>query len=148
MDDPAVRAVFALQGIIKADPLTRAKQALERVRPSLQSHGGDVELERVEGDTAFVRLHGACSGCSMSAVTLRDGVEEALVRDVDEIERVEVLEDRPTANLIPLESIGADDSKTSSSPLEPVGVGPRTGGLRGGERRDAAHSMSRPAANG
>lgn len=106
VDDPDVHAMFALHGIVRPDPTTRAARALATVRPYLQSHGGDVELVRIEGDTAFVRLHGSCSGCSMSAVTLREGVEEALVRMVDEIARVEVLDDEPTAAFIPVSAIG------------------------------------------
>ncbi len=106
VDVPAVRAVFALQGIIKADPTTRAMQALESVRPYLQSHGGDVELLDVTGSVATVRLLGSCNGCSMSAVTLRDGVTEALVERVPEIETVEVAEDQPSEAFIPLASVG------------------------------------------
>lgn len=106
VDQPEVRAVLALQGIIKADPLTRANQALAGVRPYLHSHGGDVELVRVEHGVAHVLLQGACNGCSMSAVTLREMVEEALVEAVDEIDRVEVVEDQPTSAFIPLESVG------------------------------------------
>ena len=106
VDDPHVHAVLALHGIVRADPITRGEQALATVRPYLQSHGGDVELVRIEGDTAFVRLHGSCSGCSMSAVTLREGVEEALVRLVDEVARIEVLDDQPTAAFIPLSAVG------------------------------------------
>lgn len=105
VDDPGVRAVFALHGIIKADPMTRANQALVSVRPYLQSHGGDVELVQIEDGAAFVRLQGSCNGCSMSAVTLRDGVEEALVA-LPEIDRVEVLDDEPTTAFIPVGSIG------------------------------------------
>lgn len=106
VDDPAVRAVLGLHGIIRADPMTRANVALQDVRPYLQSHGGDVDLVKIEDGAAFVRLQGSCNGCSMSAVTLREGVEEALVKGVDEIDRIEVLEDEPTAAFIPLGSIG------------------------------------------
>jgi len=105
VDDPSVRALFAMHGIIKADPMTRANQALLSVRPYLQSHGGDVELVRIEDGAAYVRLQGSCNGCSMSAVTLREGVEEALVQ-LDEIDRIEVLEDQPTPAFIPLSSVG------------------------------------------
>lgn len=111
VDDPSVRAVLALHGIIRADPMTRANAALESVRPYLQSHGGDVDLVRIEGGAAFVRLQGSCNGCSMSAVTLRDGVEEALVNGVDEVDRVEVLDDEPTAAFIPLGSVGVKKSE-------------------------------------
>lgn len=105
VDEPSVRALFAMHGIIKADPMTRANQALLAVRPYLQSHGGDVDLVKIEDGAAFVRLQGSCNGCSMSAVTLREGVEEALVQ-LDEIDRIEVLEDQPTTAFIPLESVG------------------------------------------
>ena len=111
VDDPAVLSVLSLQGIVKSDPMTRARKALESVRPYLQSHGGDVELVRIEQGAAYVRLQGACSGCSMSAVTLRDGVEEALVGVIPEIERIEVLEDQPTASIIPLASLSDSDNK-------------------------------------
>lgn len=105
VDDPSVRALFAMHSIIKADPMARANQALLSVRPYLQSHGGDVELVKIEDGAAFVRLQGSCNGCSMSAVTLREGVEEALVQ-LDEVDRIEVLEDEPTPAFIPLSSVG------------------------------------------
>lgn len=110
VDDPNVRAVFALHGIIKPDIMTRANIALDGVRPYLQSHGGDVELVRIENGRAAVRLHGSCNGCSMSAVTLREGVEEALVNGVTEIDGIDVLDDEPTTAFIPLSSIGRKTS--------------------------------------
>ena len=128
VDDPHLHAVLALHGIVRADPMTRGERALATVRPYLQSHGGDVELVRIEGDTAFVRLHGSCSGCSMSAVTLREGVEEALVRLVDEVARIEVLEDQPTAAFIPLSAVGRkpgtpDTGWVRALPIEAVAPG-------------------------
>ncbi|MFW2382134.1 MAG: NifU family protein [Acidimicrobiales bacterium] len=109
VDDPDVRAVFALHGIIRADPLTRANQALAEVRPYLQSHGGDVELVRIEGRRAVVKLLGSCNGCSMSSVTLREGVEDALVNGVDEIDGIIVADDEPSPAFIPLSSVGRRD---------------------------------------
>ena len=106
VDDANVRAVLALHGIIRPDPLTRANTALETVRPYLQSHGGDVELVELDGSTAVVRLHGSCNGCSMSAVTLREGVEEALVAGVEEITEIRVVENETTTTFIPVEALG------------------------------------------
>ncbi|MDY7104403.1 MAG: NifU family protein [Actinomycetota bacterium] len=106
VDDSAVRAVLSLHGIIRPPLGARAEAALDEVRPYLQSHGGEVELVDVADRIARIRLHGACNGCSMSAVTLRDTVEEALVTAVDEIDGVEVVEDQPTAAFIPLGSVG------------------------------------------
>jgi Fe-S cluster biogenesis protein NfuA/nitrite reductase/ring-hydroxylating ferredoxin subunit len=104
-DDPSVRAVLALQGIIRPPVEARVATALEGVRPYLQSHGGDVEVVAVTDGVVRVRLHGACNGCSMSAVTLREGVEGALVGIVDGVTAVEVVEDEPTPAFIPLGSI-------------------------------------------
>ncbi len=105
VDEPEVRMVLSMHGIIRPDPLTLAHRALERVRPTLASHGGDVELDRLEAGVAYVRLHGACNGCSMSAVTLRDSVEEALRVGVPGLTGVEVVPNDPSPTLIPLESL-------------------------------------------
>ncbi len=105
VDDPHVRAVFSLHGIIRADPSTRAERALDTIRPYLSSHGGGVELVGVEGPVATVRLTGNCTGCSMSAETLRSTVEEALVGQVDEIDVVEVAPDEPAEAFIPVDAL-------------------------------------------
>lgn len=112
VDDPVVHLLLSLHGIVRPDPVTLANQVLETVRPQLHSHGGDVALVRIEDGTAFVRLEGACNGCSMSSVTLRNLVEEALVDGVPAVTAVEVVANEPTPTLIPLESlrIGRDPS--------------------------------------
>ena len=112
VDDPVVHLLLSLHGIVRPDPLTHANQVLETVRPQLHSHGGDVSLVRVTDGTAFVRLEGACNGCSMSSVTLRNLVEEALVEGVPAITAVEVVAAEPSPTLIPLESlrVGRDPS--------------------------------------
>ena len=104
-DDPVVHLLLTLHGIIRPDPVTHANQVLDSVRPQLHSHGGDVSLVRLENGTAFVRLEGACNGCSMSSVTLRNLVEEALVQGVPAISAVEVVKGEPTTTLIPLEAL-------------------------------------------
>lgn len=105
VDDPVVHLLLSLHGIVRPDPATHADQVLASVRPQLHSHGGDVSLVRVEEGTAFVRLEGACNGCSMSSVTLRNLVEEALVQGVPSISAVEVVADAPSPTLIPVESL-------------------------------------------
>lgn len=106
VDEPIVRMVLLMHGLIRPDPMTLARTALEQVRPQLQSHGGDVELVRIEDGLAYVRLSGACNGCSMSAVTMRNGVEQALKAQVPGIVGVEVLPNEPGPTLIPLGEIG------------------------------------------
>jgi Fe-S cluster biogenesis protein NfuA/nitrite reductase/ring-hydroxylating ferredoxin subunit len=106
VDEPGVRLLLSLHAIIRPDPVTEADRVLRAVRPQLQSHGGDVELASVEEGVAYVRLSGACNGCSMSSVTLRTTVEEALVTNVAAISKVEVLPSEPSPTLIPLAEIG------------------------------------------
>ena len=78
---------------------------LVEVRPQLQSHGGDVQLDRIADGVAYVRLEGACNGCSMSSVTLRNLVEEALVAGVPSVTAVEVLPNEPSPTLISVDSL-------------------------------------------
>lgn len=67
----------------------RVEKALERVRPYLQSDGGDIDLVKVTDDmTVKVRLKGACHGCPYSMQTLKAGVEQAIMKEVPEIKRV------------------------------------------------------------
>ena len=106
VDDPVVHMLLSMHGIIRPDPTIQAGAVLDQVRPGLQSHGGDVELDRIEDGTAYVRLQGACNGCSMAAVTMRDGVEKALVEGVPGVTGVVVLPNEVAPTLIPLSSIG------------------------------------------
>ena len=67
----------------------RVSKALERVRPYLQSDGGDIDLIEVTDDmTVKVKLLGACHGCPYSLQTLKSGVEQAIMTEVPEIKRV------------------------------------------------------------
>lgn len=105
VDEPAVYALFAMHGLVRADLRTRVARVLDMVRPYLASHGGDVELVALDGRTVTVRLTGACHGCSMSATTLRQGVEEALRTHVPEIETVIPTSGEPTAGFVPLSAL-------------------------------------------
>jgi len=63
--------------------------ALEKVRPYLQSDGGDITLvEITEDNTVKVKLQGACYGCPYSMQTLKAGVEQVLMKEVPEIKKV------------------------------------------------------------
>ena len=67
----------------------RVLKALERVRPYLQSDGGDIEFVDVSADmTVKIKLTGACHGCPYSMQTLKAGVEQAVMKEVPEIKRV------------------------------------------------------------
>ncbi len=66
----------------------KVEKSLEKIRPSLQADGGDVELVEVEDGTVKVRLTGACGGCPMSQMTLKMGIERVLKKDIPEIKEV------------------------------------------------------------
>ena len=67
----------------------RVIKALERIRPYLQSDGGDIELIDITDDISVkVKLTGACHGCPYSIQTLKSGVEQAIMQEVPEIKRV------------------------------------------------------------
>ena len=68
----------------------RVKNVLELIRPSLQSHGGDIEfVEATEEDgKVFVELQGACQGCQGALMTLKMGVERILKGEIPEVTEV------------------------------------------------------------
>jgi Fe-S cluster biogenesis protein NfuA len=55
---------------------------INRIRPYLNSDGGDVEFVRFENGIVYVRLVGACAGCAMQDATLKDGLEALLLEEV------------------------------------------------------------------
>lgn len=61
---------------------------LEKIRPALQADGGDVQLVDVADGVVSLRLTGACDGCPMATVTLRNGIERVLREQVPDIEEV------------------------------------------------------------
>jgi Fe-S cluster biogenesis protein NfuA len=70
----------------------KVEKALQTIRPYLKADGGDVELVQITPEGIVeVKLTGACSDCPMSQMTLRAGVERALIREVPGIRRVEAV---------------------------------------------------------
>ena len=70
----------------------RVEEVLDAVRPSLQAHGGDVNLVDVTPEkVARVELTGACGGCPMASVTLKLGIERVLAEEVPELAGVEAV---------------------------------------------------------
>jgi len=68
----------------------KVQDALDKVRPSLQADGGDVQLVDVDDSGLVkVRLTGACGGCPMSQMTLKMGIERILKQNVPEVTAVE-----------------------------------------------------------
>ncbi len=68
----------------------KVEAVLDKVRPQLQADGGDVELVEVTEDNMVqLRLQGACAGCPMSQMTLKNGIERVLKQEIPEIKGVE-----------------------------------------------------------
>ena len=61
---------------------------LEEIRPFLVSDGGNIKLLSIEGGVVKVQLEGACSGCSVNQMTLKNGVEATIKKYAPEIEEV------------------------------------------------------------
>lgn len=67
----------------------KVESALDKIRPSLQADGGDVELVEVTPDGVVkVKLTGACCGCPMSQMTLKSGIEKVIKQEVPGIKEV------------------------------------------------------------
>lgn len=62
--------------------------ALAQIRPVLQADGGDVELVDVTEGVVKLKLKGACSGCPMSVITLKSGIERVLKQQIPEVKEV------------------------------------------------------------
>jgi Fe-S cluster biogenesis protein NfuA len=66
----------------------KIEAALNRIRPSVQADGGDLQLVDVNDGVVTVRLLGACSGCPMATMTLQQGIERRLKEQVPEVKKV------------------------------------------------------------
>ena len=67
----------------------KVESVLNRIKPSLQADGGDVELVDVSPEGLVkVRLTGACKGCPMSQITLKMGIEKVIKQEVPEVKEV------------------------------------------------------------
>ena len=66
----------------------KVEAALDKVRPALLADGGNVELVDVNEGVVTLRLTGACGGCPMATMTLRNGIERVLKEHVPEVKKV------------------------------------------------------------
>jgi len=67
----------------------KVQSVIDKIRPSLQADGGDVELVDVVDGIVTVKLQGACAGCPMSQMTLKNGIERLVKQEIPEIKSVE-----------------------------------------------------------
>ena len=67
----------------------KIQEIIDKIRPMLQADGGDVEFVDFEDGVVKVRLKGACAGCPMSQMTLKNGIERLLKQELPEVKSVE-----------------------------------------------------------
>jgi Fe-S cluster biogenesis protein NfuA/nitrite reductase/ring-hydroxylating ferredoxin subunit len=113
-EDELVSHLLLLHGLHPLDVETRVVQALEEVRPYLQSHGGNVELLGVEGGVARLRLQGSCDGCPSSSMTLKLAIEEAVQKAAPDLEGIEaegVTEPKPAPTFVAAPTLRKKEKK-------------------------------------
>jgi Fe-S cluster biogenesis protein NfuA/nitrite reductase/ring-hydroxylating ferredoxin subunit len=98
--DELVSHLMLVHGLHPVAVEDRVREALDGVRPYLDSHGGDVELVEVRDGVVRLRMQGSCEGCPASAMTLKSAIEDAVLRaapDVDAVEADGLSEPAPPA---------------------------------------------------
>ena len=70
------------------EKIRQIEKTIEKVRPYIQSEGGDVRFERLEDDIVYVSVHGACVGRMALDFTLKEGVEALILDEVEGIREV------------------------------------------------------------
>lgn len=96
LEDDLIAAVLLLHSLHPDDMETRVLRGIEKVRPYLKSHGGDVELSSVRDGIVRLRLHGSCGSCPSSSITLKNAVEDALFEVAPDI--VEIVSENAAAD--------------------------------------------------
>jgi Fe-S cluster biogenesis protein NfuA len=108
-EDQLVGGLLMLYGLHPVHFGTRVRKALDKVRPYLKSHGGNVELLAADDGVVRLQMQGSCHGCPSSAMTLKLAIEEAIYEaapDVAEILVDGVVEQPPVAPLlVPIQRI-------------------------------------------
>lgn len=105
-DDEFVAGLLVLYGLHPLDLETRLARALEKVRPYLKSHGGNVAIASIEDGVVRLKLEGNCNGCASSAMTMKLAIEDAIYEaspDIVELFVEGVVEERKGPPLVPLQ---------------------------------------------
>jgi Fe-S cluster biogenesis protein NfuA/nitrite reductase/ring-hydroxylating ferredoxin subunit len=90
VDDGVVGSLLLIHGLYPVSLEDRVLEALESVRPYMESHGGNVELVAIEAGVARLRLQGSCNGCPSSASTMELALRQALDEHAPDLEGLEV----------------------------------------------------------
>jgi Fe-S cluster biogenesis protein NfuA len=115
--DDQVRTLLLLYGLHPEPLETRVLQALDKTRPYLQSHGGNVGLVAVDDSGAVtLRLEGNCQGCPSSSATLKLAVEEAIYDAAPDVTAIlvegSIQETAPAVAFVPVSQLGGNGSRS------------------------------------
>jgi Fe-S cluster biogenesis protein NfuA len=89
-EDDLVSSLLLLYDLHPVDLPLRLEGALDKVRPYLRSHGGEVELLSADDGVVRLRMQGSCHGCPSSAITMQNTIEQAIYAAAPDIVRLEV----------------------------------------------------------
>jgi len=127
LDHPVAQALLSMYDLTPVDERMEVEEALDEIRPYIESHGGGLDLIDVENGVVRVRMYGSCHGCAASAITLRRGVEEKLRERFEGFKEVVAVEDGEDA---PQQNGGTGGAELLQIQAYPNGAG---GGEGGGE---------------
>ena len=132
VDDPVVASLLLIHDLYPVSLEERVGEALDRVRPYMESHGGDVELLGIEDGIARLRLQGSCSSCQASSATLELAVRQALEELAPDLEGMDVEgieEQQVTGAALPMAAQAATGSTDLGSLVSlPIAGEPGGGG--------------------
>jgi Fe-S cluster biogenesis protein NfuA len=97
LESDLVSSMLLLHNLHPDDIETRVRRGIEKVRPYLKSHGGDVEFAGVRDGIVHLRLQGTCGSCPSSSITLKNAVEDALYEAAPDI--VEIVSENVVTSL-------------------------------------------------
>lgn len=130
--DPLLSSLLLLHGLHPVDFETRVRQALDKVRPYLMAHKGNVELLGVEDGVIRLRLEGSCNGCPSSSQTLKNAIIEALdelAPDSAGLEVEGVVPPKANAVFVPLTPLQKSAAPKPAARVESLGREPIARGL-------------------
>lgn len=114
LDHPLAQTLLAMYDLAEVEPEILVEEALDEIRPYIESHGGQVELLEVEGGAVHLRLGGACDGCAGSTMTLTRGIETALREHFPAFERI--VAHAPEPELLQIQMVQPDSAAVASLP--------------------------------
>lgn len=77
---------------LKEEMISKVKNVIDQIRPYLEADGGSISfVELTDDNIVNVELHGACRSCPMSLMTLKNGVEQAMIKAIPEVKSVEAV---------------------------------------------------------